>query len=468
MPWIPTLKTFLLCIGIILAGLHDSWGDDQTELIQQMKQQMESMQQRLNALEKRNAELELRLDQQDSQSKQRIETAKEQDITTKEIESDASEVAAPSIRSSIPIDFYGYLKFDASYDSARTDAGNFARWVISESLNDNDDQFNTTANQSRFGLHFQGPDFGSAETSGRAEVDFYGGGAENKANLMMRHAYARIDWPESELTLIAGQTADVISPLVPSTVNYPVGWWAGNIGYRRPQLQMRKGFAVSDSTRLEFQSALSRTIGDRNPFGPGDTGEDAGFPTMQSRLAYQFPFLTDKQTILGVSGHWGEEEYDIMNTGSNRKFDTWSVNVDLTLPLLEKLALKGEYFYGENLDAYLGGIAQGIRHIDLDGNPANGNEFPLESIASHGGWTALSLGPFGDFLFNVGATIDSPFNDDLNPNARSQNMSIFGNTFYSVNEAIMLGLELSYWETKYRDLDEGDSLRVQSSVMYSF
>lgn len=429
--------------------------------MKQQMEQMQKMQERLDAMEQRNAELESRLDQQESKTI-------EQEKTVEEIEHVMTETAATGVRSSMPVDLYGYLKFDAAYDTARTDAGNFARWVLPESLNDNDDQFNATANQSRIGLRFDGPDFGSAETSGRVEVDFYGGGAENKAHLMMRHAFARIDWPENDLTLIAGQTADVISPLVPTTVNYPVGWWAGNIGYRRPQLQLRKGFALTDASRLEFQGALSRTIGDSNIFGPGDTGEDAGFPTLQARLAYQFPLLTEKETILGISGHWGEEEYDISNTGSNRDFDTWSLNADLTLPLLKLLTLKGEYYFGENLDAYLGGIAQGILHVDLDGNPANGREFPQDAITSHGGWAALTIGPFGDFMYNLGATIDSPDNGDLGPSGRSQNMSVFGNTFYSINEALMLGLELSYWETQYLNLDEGDSFRIQGSVMYSF
>lgn len=464
MSWLSTLKRVLSCMLIVLSVLMSSWSNDHEELLQLLKQQaeqMEQMQQRMDAMEQRNAELEARLDQQETKTV-------EQEQAIESIEHVELEMAKKGVRSSMPIDVYGYLKFDAAYDTARTDTGNFSRWVLPESFNDNDDQFNATANQSRFGLRFNGPAIGSAETSGRVEVDFYGGGPENRSHLMMRHAFARIDWPENDFTLIAGQTADVISPLVPSTVNYPVGWWAGNIGYRRPQLQMRKGFDLTDTTQLEFQSALSRTIGDSNLFGPGDTGEDAGFPTIQGRVGYSFPLLTEKQTVFGISGHWGEEEYDIANTGSNLDFETWSLNADLTLPLLEKLMLKGEYYYGENLDAYLGGIAQGITHIDLDGNPANGNEFPQNVITSHGGWAAMSIGPFGDFMYNLGATIDSPFNDDLNPGSRSQNMSIFGNTFYSVNEALMLGFELSYWETDYLSSDDGDSIRVQASVMYSF
>ena len=83
------------------------------------------------------------------------------------------------VLSNLNIQLYGYLKLDAAYDTSRTDDGNFAKWVERENANRDDDQFNMTANQSRFGLNITGPDNGVMRTSGRAEVDFYGGGSQN-------------------------------------------------------------------------------------------------------------------------------------------------------------------------------------------------------------------------------------------------------------------------------------------------
>ncbi len=363
----------------------------------------------------------------------------------------------PSVQTKYPVELYGYIKLDAAYDTARMDNGNFPRWVLSESTNDNDDEFNMTARQSRFGLNIKGPDISDSKTSGKVEVDFYEGGDENKNRLMMRHAYLQLDWPESDFSILAGQTTDVISPLFPPTVNYGIEWWSGNPGYRRPQLRLTKGFDVSGDSDLLFQCALTRTIGDTGTgFDPGDTGEDAGFPTLQGGAGYSFPLFADKKATVGLSGHWGKEEYDTDNTGGGIDYDTWSANIDITLPLAKKLTLKGEIWTGENLDTYFAGIGQGV------------NTTLRREIGSSGGWTALSLGPFNKWRFNLGGGIDNPEEDDLNDGNRTKNASIFGNVTYDINESVQMGLELSQWETDYKNQENGDSFRVQSSLIYNF
>ena len=444
-------KRFSIIILILAVGLWNSvaWPESTNDLLLKMQQQIEDLQNRLTEQEKRNAELEHRL------------TAQEQTIAQQAQKVDqvsaVAESAKPAVRSKYPVDFYGYIKLDAAYDTSRTSVGNFARWVESEATNDDDNKFNITARQSRFGLKLSGPEVGRAKTSGRVEVDFYEGGSENKNRLMMRHAYFQMDWPDYDFSLLAGQTSDVISPLVPSTINYPVAWWAGDIGYRRPQVRLTKGFEVGEESRLQFQVAAARTIGDDGPFGSTwDTGEDAGFPTVQGRAAWSFPLLGGRKTTLGVSGHYGQEEYDLDESDDNEDLDTWSANLDLTLPLCDWLTFKGELWTGENLDAYLGGIAQGV------------NKTTLEEIESTGGWAALSFGPFDQWRFNVGGSIDDPDDNDLNDGDRSQNLSYWGNVLYDLNEAVQLGLELSYWDTEYKNQEDGDSVRIQSSLTYKF
>lgn len=426
-----------------------AWSQTNDEIIQTMQKQIEILQKRLADLEERNSDLERRLGSQENTTAQQVEKVEK-------IEKTVSTETKPGITSKFNVDLYGFFKFDAAYDTARTSLGNYARWVDSEMTNSNDDQFNATANQTRFGLKFDGPDLGDLDTSAQVEIDFYGGGAENKANPMMRHAFLQLDWPDSDLSLLAGQTTDIISPLVPSTLNYSVGWWVGNIGYRRPQLRLSKNFDLDNDSSFLFQGGVSRTIGDEWGFHPGDTGEDAGFPTLQGRLAYSLPLLTGKPSTIGVSGHWGQEEYDSNNAGNGNDIDTWSVNVDLTLPLLEKIVLQGEWFLGENLDAYLGGIAQGVNRTLVSG------------IETTGGWAALSTGPFDRWTFILGGAIDDPKDNDLNAGDRSQNYSIFGNTVYSINQAVQLGFEISYWDTEYKLQDDGDSVRLQTSLIYKF
>jgi len=379
------------------------------------------------------------------------------------------------VTSKYPVELYGYIKLDAAYDTSRTDVGNFARWVVSEEDDDDDDQFNMTARQSRFGLRFDGPDVNGMVTSGRVELDFYEGGSENKNRLMMRHAYWQVAWPEHDVSILAGQTSDVISPLVPPTLNYTVGWWVGDIGYRRPQLRVTKGISVSDDSSMQLQLAAARSIGDNTPFGMGaDTGEDAGFPSVQGRAAVTFPFLAGKKSSVGISGHWGEEEYDFDNADNNEELATWSANLDVKVPICNWLTFSGEVWTGENVDAYLGGVAQGVvvesnAGMFVNGIGWDGQGFvDAEEVESCGGWIALAFGPFDQWSYGVGASVDDPKNGDLPDGARTGNMSYWGNVKYSLNEAVLIGLELSYWDTEYKRADDGDSVRVQTSFIYQF
>jgi len=360
--------------------------------------------------------------------------------------------------SDLDIQLYGYLKLDAAYDTSRIDNGNYAKWVQSESANDNDDQFNMTANESRLGMRINGPQEGDMNTSGRVEVDFYGGGSENKSQIMMRHAYLKIDWPQERFNVIAGQTSDVISPLYPPTLNYSVQWWAGNIGYRRPQIRLTKSWALTSDVDLTLEGAVVRTIGITTTpdFTPGDAGEDAGFPGVQTRASVTFPLLGYKPTTFGLSGHWASEELDLDATGNHKDFDSWSVNVDLDQPVNKWLTVKGEAFTGENLSAYLGGIGQGV------------NTTTYEEIGSRGGWIAASLGPWGKSRFNIGSSVDDVDNSDINTGGRTLNRTLFGNLIYSLGKNTEIGLELSHWRTEYSGRGDADSLRAQTSLIYRF
>ena len=91
-----------------------------------------------------------------------------------------------------------------------------------------------------------------------------------------------------------------------------------------------------------------------------------------------------------------------------------------------------------------------------------------EEIESTGGWAALSLGPFDNWRYNLGGSIDDPEDDDLPNGSRSQNVSYWGNVIYDINEAVQLGLELSYWDTEYKNMEDGENFRVQSSLTYKF
>ncbi|MBN1804952.1 MAG: hypothetical protein JW837_06850, partial [Sedimentisphaerales bacterium] len=306
-------------------------------------------------LAKENAKLQQRVEQVEKELlvlkgdlvKQGTITASQKEVSTRN-----------PVWSNLDIQIYGYIKADASYDQLRSTYGNYVVYVNPETGEKNDDEFNLTAKQTRLGMNIKGPQENGIQASGNVEIDFYGShGAENKAEIQMRHGYLVLDWPDEQFSILAGQTSDVISPLFPSTLNYTVLWDCGNIGYRRPQIRLTKTMPMGNDASFKAEAAIARAIGRTTPTS-SESGEDSGFPNVQARTSFTFPLGGYKPTTVGFSGHWGQEEYDI--SGNHRTLETWSVNADFTQPVSKDLTVRGEFYHGVNMDTFLGGIGQGV------------------------------------------------------------------------------------------------------------
>lgn len=387
--------------------------------------------------------------------------------------------------------FSGYFKADYSFDQARVSPGNYALKVLQ---GPEDEVTSMTARETRIGFDFGWADDG-IRSDAKLEFDFYGLGAspaslnsmENKAAPMLRHAYLKLT--KGHWSVLAGQTSDVISPLVPKTVNYTVGWAQGNIGYRRPQFRLSAWTGLG-SGKLTACIAATRTIGhdldqywiEGSPdslIGTGDgidDGADSPIPTIQGRLGLETDIGAAVHAAIGVSGHIGREEAKIttcdlaggvLEKGS-RELESWSLNVDLKLKLSDRVNFSGEYFMGQNLGAYLGGVLQ-------DYSPT------FNEIGAMGGWGMISLVPAEKAVFNVGYCFDDPDEEDfIIPDESSgsminMNSVFFGNIMYSVTKNVTAMIEGSYLKTTYlrktvtggvtdsTELDY-DSIRVQVAL----
>ncbi len=383
----------------------------------------------------------------------------------------------PSLKTKYGVDLYGYVKLDSVWDSGRMEVGNYAKWVNPQSKTGNDKMYSLTANQTRLGLKFNGPQPGNAKVTGNLELEGYGpNGTENKGNMGIRHAFFQVEWPKNDFAMLCGQTWDVISPLLPNTINYSVAWWAGNIGARRPQFRLTKGIKVGEKAKLTFQAAAARVVGDVGPFSrrTGDTGEDSGQPSFQGRVALSLPCFDKRTATLGFSGHNANEEYDFNAAGNSKRIPSRSVNWDLTLPICKWLGVKGEAWSGQNVDDYFGGIGQGIVVTSVgSGTVVNATAFggafqKAEAVESRGGWLEANFGPFEKWQFNLGFSVDNPSDNDLPATGRTKNNSRWFTAMHDLNEAVQLGLEISRWKTNYKNGTNGDDSRVQTSCTYKF
>jgi len=414
------------------------------------------LRERINRLEKELKELKDILKQQ--QQAREEERAGGEKLEQK-VEKDSSQIL-----SAFTFKPYGFIKLDAAYDDSKTNYGNFVLFIPNEFVHRDDNEFNITARQTRLGLHIVAPDIYEWKVWGRIEFDFYGDGArhENKGAVLLRHAFLEVK--RENFSLLAGQTSDLISPLFPNTLNYTVGWAGGNIGYRRPQLRATYIYPFSDGTKLISALAIARTAGTVNEdldLDNQNDGEDAGFPTVQARLALATRFLAKRYTMFGISGHYGEEEIDWqlnpLTAGMKQeRVKSWSLNGDFDIPLTDRFSIKGEAFVGYNLDDYFGGVLQGV------------NSTTQEVVKTAGGWLQLRYKHNDTLKYHLGFGIDDPKNADLSGEMRSRNSFYFGNVIYSLIPPVDIGLEYTHWETEHKQRSTGTDNRIHTSIIYKW
>lgn len=215
--------------------------------------------------------------------------------------------------------FYGFLRLDFQYDDSRANNAQTIGWILSEdptapsgganpvgANGRNNENFNMHPRLTRFGVDLDGgvvQSLAGAKLTGKVEVDFFNSGlagqSESREALRMRHGWLKLTW--GDLSLLAGQTNDLISPLFPVVNADLVMWGAGNLGDRRPQVRIDWAKPMGES-KLLLQAMAGLTGADDNQnldangslFRDGDT---SGRPTLQARAAFAFPMAGGKAEV---------------------------------------------------------------------------------------------------------------------------------------------------------------------------
>jgi len=367
-----------------------------------------------------------------------------------------------AVTSKFEVSIYGYVKVDAAYDTHHTSTGNLMFFVLPYSELGKQDEFNLTARETRLGADITAPDVTDWSVSGKVEIDFYGGGSENSPNPRLRLAY--LDIAHRRTSIRAGQDWDAFITVMPRMVNFSSLADAGALGLRRPQARITYTARIKQETALTAKLGVSRTIGRDIDGGGQDDGSAAGYPTLQANLALETPGLAGRRVIVGLSGHSGTERVNAYTDDSGREpvavpekeYDTWSAIGSLLFPLSSRLHLHGTVWRGENLDAYFGGIGQGI------------NPRARTGIAAQGGWAQMVLCATEKLHLHAGYGLDDPDSDDLSSDDRTRNELFFGSAFYTLGHGVTLAAEYSHMTTSYKDNAAARNNRIHLAMMYHF
>jgi hypothetical protein len=358
---------------------------------------------------------------------------------------------------------YGILITNVNYNSSALVPGSFGGFALPD-IPVTNPQFNISPGNTYLGVDIKWPKIGDWEINGKVDFDLRGP-TPLRVNNIFAPLFINIygEAKTERYRILAGQTTDIISPTFSNSLNvFPAGFQPGRLGFFRPQVRFETYQPISDDYTFIFQGAIAEAI---QTFQVADEviGDQAGLPDGQSRFAlgYGKPDPKDRYHRrpfeLGVSGHLGKRsgtQLGVLIT--QRKFTTWSGNIDLSFKIGSKLRFDAEFFNGSVLGDFTGGVFQTF-------NPAR-----LVAIRAAGAWAQLTYDINDKWQVNAAYGRDDPFNRDLAPGQRSFNGMGFGNFFYRITPRLWIATEFSRWRTNWVGLPAGRAFRVEPAVLFIF
>jgi len=362
---------------------------------------------------------------------------------------------------------YGIINLNATYLIGNSSNNpDIPLWAIEGAS-----AFYFTARQTRFGLHASWLTPPSRlhvkRVTGIIEGDFNGAFLGQGTGYVfpiprLRLATATVEWRSVRFSM--GQDWSVLAPLNPDTALHrgvPGFTTSGNLWARIPQLRVDGvvGFGgprTEHTWRFIWEAAFVMSVqADAIPAAQGvlttvripQGGESSLAPAGEARVAFGRD-LFGKSLELGVSGHLGNR--DITFVGGRTSRLNGAVALDVTLPLPWRLSLKGEAYWGDGLDAFFGGISQGIAFTN---NATGGIAFVGNGIADGGGWAQLSWAALKWLTLYASGGADKPKTDDLllvNAGTnRTLNAAFYGIVSVEFAYGFVLWLEYDFMHTEF-------------------
>ncbi len=363
------------------------------------------------------------------------------------------------------VSVFGAVTLDMLYSRPRAVSKGSPFYLLPDStLGFDQDTVSIHARQSTIGAALTGPQFCGFQAGGLVAALFF-----NDAVIVDRYGFLPMQ-AYGELRndcwrFAAGLQFDVFNPGAPTVLPFSVLSASGNSGNSfRGQIRMERFFNPSSNMQWTVQAALSEPVA--TTLDPAfRIIEDNGWPNVEARIALGIgtPDTSGLEPVrpfqVGISGLGGQ----IRTTGilANQVVaDVWGLGVDLRWQMTSCFGIASEFYTGQGLGTYGGGILQ---NINLDS--VTPSDSTLQSIRSSGGWLEAFLYWTPCLHSHVGYGLDDPIDRDLAIDQRSRNSTAFANLIWDVNQTFRIGTEFTYRETEYVSPDllsnEGPGFHTQ-------
>jgi hypothetical protein len=379
------------------------------------------------------------------------------------------------------ISLYGRLELNTAYETDVTD-GLWSWRAPAGAKGDAQSRTSLSVARTRLGINLEGPSKDDEPSlKGKFEADFAGAGSDGYSNFngssgfRIRQSWGSVTFKDIGLTLLFGQTDDVVNPYDPPSVNPSSLNGAGNLGNRRPQIRITEAIgpvelavAATHDRIYNYTAQLDKDNADANTDRAVTDANAPSIPGFQGRLGVKLPasWAGEKANLLfGLGGLFAKNE--AANTDDKNRYaspePSYMFGADLSLPIIDILTLTGEFFSGQNLSRYGDGSLKRSRAYSDDGG-----------IKSIGWWGGLSAKLPASVSAGAGAGAE---NLDKKSKAVGQiegNMFIFANLAYNFTSASKLTLEYLTYSTDYTDatdIDKSDNRslnRFELNFRYDF
>nr|WP_281376003.1 DcaP family trimeric outer membrane transporter [Halomonas cerina] len=351
----------------------------------------------------------------------------------------------------------GYVKLDFIYD-VDADLGPV---VAHENIRLDDEEgadghTNLHARQSRIAFQTTTP-VGGSTLKTHIEGDFFGSSASGAPDLRLRHAYG--SWNG----ILAGQTWSNFGTFIDFTPTIDFNGLLGQgVILRQAQLRYTTGgFSVA----LEDPATLGGAVAVTDP--TSDFDDKSEYPDLTAQytgsagnLQYAASAMLRQLQVADSSG----DEDDEMG---------WGVQAAASMELTPGITVRGGIGHGDGIGGYLLGRSP---RGDFQGLPiaafvdSNGS---VETVDSTGGNVGVSIAAGPGNVNLAYARLTSDFDDAVDDGAltaddKDRFSSFYANYIWSPAERISYGIEAGLHEVETQGGDEGDAVRLQGMVMYSF